>query len=235
MSDSHDCAVFEESAAEVALGIATGEERALVLAHAAECEACAERLERLSRAADSLLLLAPAEEPPVGFETRVAEAARPVARPRRRNRLAIALGGVATAALAGIVVLAIALDNERDFSSAYRDTLAEANGEYFTAYALRGGDGTKVGNAFGYEGTPSWVLVTIDAAPGTVETGRYRIQAVLESGRRVAVAPIDVSRGTGSAGKAIDADLEQVVGLRLAGEDGGAPIIGTAPDSPAAP
>ena len=235
MSDSPACAAFEESAAEVALGIATGEERALVLAHAAECDACAERLERLSRAADSLLLLAPAEEPPVGFEARVAEAAGPVARPRRRNRLAIALGGLAAAALAGIVALAIALDNERDFSSGYRDTLAEANGEYFTAYALRTEDGTKVGNAFGYEGTPSWVLVTIDAGPGAVEGGRYRIQAVLDSGRRVAVAPIEVSRGTGSAGKAIDANLEQVVGLRLATAGGYAPITGAAPDSPPAP
>jgi hypothetical protein len=236
MGDSSACARFEELAPEVALGIATGEERAQLLAHAGECDGCAERLEGLSRTADSLLLLSRAEEPPVGFEARVAEAASAgVPRRPRRSRALIALGGLAAGALATVVVLAIALHHERSFSNGYRDTLAEANGEYFTAYGLKAEDGTEAGNAFAYEGRPSWVFVTIDADPASAAPGRYRIQATLQSGRVVPVTGIDVRHGAGSAGHAIDADLDEVTGLRLIGPRGGIAITGTAPPPPPSP
>ncbi|HEY6427409.1 MAG TPA: hypothetical protein VIX84_09260 [Acidimicrobiales bacterium] len=73
--DTHTWGCEECSAelAELALGVLTGRERARALAHVDECPRCAEELEQLSRAADSMLLAAPDAEPPMGFETRLFE------------------------------------------------------------------------------------------------------------------------------------------------------------------
>ena len=60
-------------AAELALGIADGEERAEALRHLSTCAECRHVVEELSQVADELLILAPIEEPPAGFESRVVE------------------------------------------------------------------------------------------------------------------------------------------------------------------
>ena len=65
-------------AAELALGIVEGEERGRALEHLAVCPECRRRVEQLSEVADELLLLAPAKEVPVGFESaRWRRSARP--------------------------------------------------------------------------------------------------------------------------------------------------------------
>jgi hypothetical protein len=66
-----DCDEFANMAPELALGILSGNERATALGHLAGCASCRERLDDLARVADNLLLLAPAKEPPIGFESRV--------------------------------------------------------------------------------------------------------------------------------------------------------------------
>jgi anti-sigma-K factor RskA len=67
------CEECSAELAELALGVLTGRERARALAHVDECPRCAEELEQLSRAADSMLLASPDAEPPMGFETRLFE------------------------------------------------------------------------------------------------------------------------------------------------------------------
>jgi len=57
--------------AEVALGLAEGRERAAVVSHVEICDACRAELAALASVADSLTTLAPAAEPPPGFEARV--------------------------------------------------------------------------------------------------------------------------------------------------------------------
>ena len=64
---SADCEHVRELAAELALGIADGEDRARALDQLAECPECRKTIEQLSSVADELLMLAPAEEPPPGF------------------------------------------------------------------------------------------------------------------------------------------------------------------------
>ncbi|HEX4538956.1 MAG TPA: hypothetical protein VH112_01835, partial [Acidimicrobiales bacterium] len=59
-------------AAEVALGILSGPERADALGHLEHCVGCRVRVEGLAQTGDSLLLLAPEVDPPMGFESRVA-------------------------------------------------------------------------------------------------------------------------------------------------------------------
>jgi hypothetical protein len=67
------CDVVRDRTAELALGSLPGDERDEVLAHLSTCPACRREVERLADAADSLLLLAPVIEPPLGFETRAVE------------------------------------------------------------------------------------------------------------------------------------------------------------------
>jgi hypothetical protein len=65
------CAEFADLAPELALGILSGNERATALGHLASCTPCRDQLDDLARVADNLLLLGPAREPPIGFESRV--------------------------------------------------------------------------------------------------------------------------------------------------------------------
>lgn len=58
---------------ELAVGSLAGRDRARVLAHLDQCPSCAAELESLSALADELVLLAPAVEPPVGFEVALLE------------------------------------------------------------------------------------------------------------------------------------------------------------------
>jgi len=70
---SPECARYGSELAELALGIATGRERAEALAHVEQCPICQAEMERLSLAADSMLEVIPGIEPPLGFEVRLAE------------------------------------------------------------------------------------------------------------------------------------------------------------------
>jgi hypothetical protein len=94
-------------AAEVALEILSGAERADALGHMEHCVSCRVLVEGLAQTGDSLLLLAPEAEPPMGFESRVAahvaqDAQRhqappafgePVAEPAGEHGQVVELGG----------------------------------------------------------------------------------------------------------------------------------------------
>ena len=67
------CAEFGDVAAELALGVLTGRERARALAHLDRCDACRENVRQLTVTGEELVGLLPAIEPPAGFETRVME------------------------------------------------------------------------------------------------------------------------------------------------------------------
>src|SRR5215469_4018705 len=89
--NSMSCAEFYDSAAELALGVLTGRERAEALAHLDRCEACREHVRQLTVTGEQMLSLLPTAEPPAGFETRVMDrlglttpAPQPVRHRRRR-------------------------------------------------------------------------------------------------------------------------------------------------------
>jgi hypothetical protein len=65
------CHEFQDVAAELALGVLTGRERAQAIAHLDHCEACRESVRQLTLTGEGLLGLVPGQEPPAGFETRV--------------------------------------------------------------------------------------------------------------------------------------------------------------------
>jgi hypothetical protein len=71
--DDMSCDEFAGVAAELALGVLTGRERAAALAHLDGCESCREQVRELTMVQDELLALLPSQEPPAGFESRVLE------------------------------------------------------------------------------------------------------------------------------------------------------------------
>jgi Putative zinc-finger len=217
------CTEFRELAPELALGIADGEERAAALEHLAGCPDCRRYLDELSTTADELLVLAPEREPPLGFESRVLAEIHPPPLRRRRRWRPVRIAAVACAgALVAAAAMFLAYRDDHRLASHYRDTLAEANGDYFTAAAVQAPNGATVGQAFGYQGHPSWMVVTVSAPDGGVRDGTYDCQIVTDDGRRMIVGPLQITGGEGSWGHAIPVAFESVSQLRMLGPRRGA-------------
>jgi Putative zinc-finger len=215
MSDEPRCEEVRQLLAELALGIATGEERARALDHIAGCPRCRRCLAEVAEVADELLLLAPTAEPPIGFESGVLERLEAETRRRRRRRsqrprwrralapVAAALAAAA-AALAGVYV---ATDDDRDAASAYRRALQQAHGSYFGALPLREPGGRRAGLVFGYAGSPSWLFVLVQRNRGS---GRWDIELQTKNGERIRLGSFEVDRGSGSLGRTIPVPLRDV-------------------------
>jgi hypothetical protein len=217
------CEEVRDLAPEIALGIADGEQRAEALRHLSGCADCRRAVKQLSDVADELLMLAPREEPPEGFETRVVEALGLRPPPRRRSPrlrlrwLAVRLGPAVAAAAVTAGVLVSVYHDDHLTAERYRDALASANGQYFQAEPLRDDAGTRGGVAFGYQGTPSWLLVTVDSAHRR-EVARGEL--VTKDGRTIALSALELGRD-GSWGGAIPVSLYTVGSVRLLGAGGG--------------
>ena len=205
-------------AAELALGIADGADRAQALRHLAGCAECRRAVEELSELADELLMLAPEREPPMGFESRVlARLQPPPTAPRRVRRwrrvLVVLAPAAAAAALAAGIVLGATRDDIR-LAQQYRATLAEADGSYFEAARLRAPGEVPAGLVYAYRGKPSWIFVYVDRAHRSTT---YTVELATTSGERVPLPSFRIDPATGSAGVAIPVDIHRVAAVRLVG------------------
>jgi hypothetical protein len=210
------CEEVHAVAAEVALGVASGEERARALAHAASCAECRALLREYAALGDELLLIAPEREPSSGFEVRVAERLGAVRSPRvirpvGLRRLRPALAVAAAAALTAGVMLGAFRDERRD-ASRYRDTLAVVNGSYFDSARLQEAGGDVAGKVVGYEGSPSWLLVSVAPA---YRSENYRCELVTRSGRRIPMRAFELDEESGTWGQAIPVSLRDVAEVRV--------------------
>jgi hypothetical protein len=213
------CEEIRDLTAELALGIADGEERAEALRHLSTCAECRREVEQLSQVADELLLLAPVQEPPAGFESRVVEAMGLERRPRRRRWfspgwLAPRLGPALAAAAVTAAALIAVYQDDRQTADRYRAVLDQANGQYFLAERLADGTGAGGGVAFGYEGSPAWLFVTVTPAHREDIT---RAELLTKDGGTIPLPSFDLDR-RGSWGGAIPVELSGVSSIRLLGE-----------------
>lgn len=221
MSSEMGCAQVREISAELALGIADGEERARALEHLAICPECRRSLHELAAAADDLLLLAPRVEPPTGFEARVADAMAPRRGADRRWRRPLLVVGTALASSAVVAVAMLAVfSDDHQLATDYRQTLSEANGSYFAATSLRAPGGGKVGNVFRYEGDPSFLFVSVEGA-GSLPDGRYDCRLVAADGSSVSFGTLELRDGSGSYGRARPGSLDGYTEARLVGPGDG--------------
>jgi hypothetical protein len=220
------CEQTRELAAEIALGIADGAERAGALRHLSDCAECRRAVEQLSVVTDELMMLAPEREPPPGFESRVLARLAPppvpvvaVARPRTRFRrfLAPVAATAAAAGLAAGLVFGLTGDDRR-LAAHYRATLAVAHGTDFQAARLRGAAGDPAGLVYAYRGRPSWIYVALYVDQ---RQERYRVQLVMRSGRRVDLPRFRLDAATRSGGQTIPVDAGNVASVRLVGSASG--------------
>ena len=215
------CEEIRDLAPEIALGIADGAERAEALRHLSTCAECRRAVEQLSQVADELLVLAPTQEPPAGFESRVVKALGLERPPRRRlarwltpRWLAPRLGpALAAAAVTAATLIAVYSDDHRT-AERYRETLARADGQYFQAERLTDGAGSEGGVVFGYQGKPSWLFVTVDPAHRDAITSA---ELVTTDRRTIPLPSLELDR-RGSWGAAIPVNLSKLASVRLLGE-----------------
>jgi hypothetical protein len=227
-----NCEQMRDLAPEIALGIADGEERAEALRHLAGCGECRRFVEELSGVADELLMVAPIEEPPIGFESRVVSALglqEPATRRRARWLSPRWLGPRLGPALAAVAVTAAALmgvyQDDRETAERYRDALAQADGQYFQAETLTDETGAEGGVAFAYQGSPSWLLVTVDPGYRNRVTGA---ELMMKDGRAVPLRSLELDR-KGSWGGALPVNLYDVASIRLLGERPGQTLTAALP------
>ena len=218
MSEDAECEEIRELIPEVAAGVAAGDERAQALTHLGGCQECRHELAVTADLVDEMLTLAPAGEPPAGFESRVMARLAPEARqaqgPERRWRPArrpsrLAAWTAATAAVAasaaGVVWWQTAQD--RQLAASYRHTLAVAHGHGLSAAPLKSGIGAEQGTVFAYQGVPSWLYVTFRSAP---QPGHYDACLVTKDGRRFALRPFEAGHNAYAWGSNIRVQVREI-------------------------
>lgn len=205
-----NCAQFADVAAELALGVLTGRERAEALAHLEQCDACREHVRALTVTGEGLLGLLPAKEPPAGFESRVmdrlglAAPAPRLARFRRRTAGGSAgttgpfgrmSGGTRRILAAAAVVVALAGGLAGGWSL-HAATSTPAQPALSTAALLSAGR-QNVGEVFLYNGDPRWMYMTVDLDSGN---GTVTCQLISTDGRVTTVGSFRLADGYGSWG-----------------------------------
>jgi hypothetical protein len=226
MTAEMGCEQVRELAAELALDIAAGEERDAALRHLADCAECRRFVSELSSVGEELLLLAPTQEPPLGFESRVLDAltetpAHPGQRAvpaRRRWVTAVAVAAaVALAAVLGGGSAFLATAEDRRLAEGYRAVLSEGQGSFFASAPLEGSEG-RVGTVFGYEGRPSWIMVTLQSAVDEEQV--VRVRALIRDGRYLDLGDAVLGGDNEVWGRQIPVHLSALEELRFVGPEG---------------
>ena len=205
------CAELEALAAELALGTVSGAERAVALDHLAGCAACRQLVDELSRAADTMLALAPLVEPPAGFESKVlgrlsvAAAGGRRRMPRRRFLVGVASAAL-VAALAGVGGALVAGDR------------GPASPEIRTALA-RDDEGRWTCRVSVYGEGPTWLVVSLDRIDGSNST--FSVEAVVD-GRPdpVPVGSLALRDGHGTLAAATELPVDDPHGPEVADRGG---------------
>jgi hypothetical protein len=231
MTDEMECRQVRDLAPELALGIAEGDERDAALRHLVGCAECRELVVDLSSIGDELLLLAPDREPPPGFESRVlariAEPAtyrspQPLVRPKRWFALAAATAAFAATLGGGVVFWATA--DDRRVAEEYQAVLSQGQGDFFLAAPLEASQ-DRVGTVFGYQGDPSWAMVTLQ--PSFQEEGRFQVEVVTRDGRYLRIGDAVLGGAQRTWGGQLPVDFSAVHELRFVGSDGRAVLTAT--------
>jgi anti-sigma factor RsiW len=201
------CEEVRERAAEVALDVLPGDERAEVLAHLSTCPSCQALVDELAAAADRLLLALPEAEPPPGFAERTLAAMRDEgardATPWWRTRLVVLAAAavlVVVAAVGGLVL-------------AQRD---QGSGPAFSV-ALAAPGGGDVGQLTLSDDDPPWITMSIDRGEGT---HTYTCVLDLNDGTTVTIGPLHVDDGVGTWGRSLPLDPALVRTARVVDDRG---------------
>jgi Putative zinc-finger len=225
MSESlaRECAVVDDDFAELALGSLAGRQRAVVLAHLEGCPRCSAEVDTLSAAADELVHVVPAREPPAGFEARVSEHFRTAGRPSRGpawlawpRRPALALRALAVLAVVAIGTLAVhqaTTPGQRGPDGGVRGYQVSAPTE---VAHFRSGTRT-VGQVMVYGGHPTWLYMYVD---DLAWPGQLTCRVVLADGSTITLGHFRPSAGKGAWAASVSQPASRLREAQLTGADG---------------
>jgi hypothetical protein len=208
------CGDFDDVAAELALEVLTGRERAKAIAHLDECASCREHVRQLSLTGEEMLGLLPSREPREGFESRVMDRLGVATRPKRPNwsrrmltTAAVVLGVVACGiggwAMRGATAAAPA-------GSTAQAPLREA--------ALLTAAHQKAGQIYIYDGSPRWLYMDVDSKSGGNET--VICQLVARGGHVTTIGSFKLDGGYGAWGSPDPVAASNVTGARITSMNG---------------
>lgn len=216
------CAEFHDSAAELALGVLTGRERAEALAHLDYCEACREHVRSLTVTSEKMLSLLPTAEPPAGFETRVMDRlglTPPATQPlrHRRRRPAWGHGFSPRRALAAAAVVVALLGAALGGWGLHATATPAASSSLTTGKLIATDDHSQVGRVFMYNGESRWMYMSVD-----LESGNDTVicQLVSADGHITTVGSFRLTDGYGSWGSPAWTGDGPPVGARLVTANG---------------
>jgi hypothetical protein len=136
---------------------------------------------------------------------------------RRWQWLATAAAAVVLAATLGAGSVLLATTSDRRLAASYEAVLSQGRGAYFLAAPLQGTQG-RVGTVFGYQGQPSWVMVTLQ--PPVQAEGRFHVQVVTRDGRYLSLGDAVLGGAKGTWGGQLPVDVSALHELRFIGSDG---------------
>ena len=225
--DEMNCDEMDDLAAELALGVLTGRERAQAITHLDRCDACRENVRQLTETGEGLLGLLPSSEPPAGFESRVAarleaagqRRARPgtgrprpkLTRPKLTRRMLTTAAVVLAAAAAGLggwglrgVTSSPGAGNIRTAASLYSAPLTTAN--HLTA-----------GTVYLYDGDPRWMYMSVNMGSGN---GTVMCQLVQRDGHITTLGLFRLNGGHGFWASPDHIDPDDVTAARVTTTNG---------------
>jgi Putative zinc-finger len=226
-----ECERYGDELAELALGILPGKQRADVLAHIEGCPRCRGEVEQLSVAADSILEVVPAAEPPIGFEVRLMErldASRARARalkPRHRFRQRrfgmdrFGQSALVFASLALLAALGVGIgwltwgSSAPTTGSAFGTTKAGHLAEAQLVSA-----GRPVGEVYVYTGQQNWLFMSLsDQSPWS---GEATCEARLANGSTVVLGKFWMSDGNGAWAVPLQSGTARIKSATVLATDG---------------
>jgi hypothetical protein len=210
------CESCRALAAELALGIASGDERAAALRHLTTCAACRDEVRTLTETADQLLLAAREVEPSAGFDQRVVASFGP--QPARHWSRGARWTAVAAATLVALSIGALIgwlVSRPDPAEQQMAEAVEQMDGRSIRVATL--GPAEEDSRVVVYDGDPSWLLVTV---AGGVEDGEYEIVCEYEGGWSRSPGSVAVRDGRGAWAATIPRTLSDLDGVRLRGGDG---------------
>jgi hypothetical protein len=238
------CREFSDAAAELALGVLTGRERAQALAHLDHCASCREQVRQLTATGEGLLGLLPSVEPPAGFEARVmdrlglatpapatpAPAPAPASRaswisrmsPLGRKPARTAATGQArpagrTRRALALAAVAVAVVAAGLGGWGLRPGTPAPAGTPLSSATLLSASHQAAGKIFLYEGSSRWLYMSVDMPSGN---GTVTCEVQSQDGHITTVGTFRLTDGRGYWGSPVPATHGPLTGARLVGPGG---------------
>ena len=235
------CDEFSGVAAELALGVLTGRERAQALAHLDHCASCREEVGQLTATGEGLLGLLPSVEPPAGFEARVMDrlglaAAAPAPSPsparhgswfsrmsfRGRPPAGRAATGQArpagrTRRVLALAAVALAVVAAGLGGWGLRPGTPAPAGTPLSSATLLSASHQAAGKIFLYEGSSRWLYMSVDMPAGN---GTVICEVESGDGHITTVGSFRLTDGHGYWGSPVPATQGSLTGARLVGPGG---------------